>query len=130
MQLSISEQSYQLIDQINTLISSTQGLEDNYHAKLIKVGFKMNEFVTNYHAHLSLPVSEFASYLNHDALSPLTVVLGYAELFRSVHAHMLTLDNINLLHNICDELRILTDSVRRECQIMVAKRNEFYSIQN
>ncbi len=125
---SISDQGYQLIDNINLLLDSTHRLDDNFRAKLEKVAFKMNEFVTNYHSHLTLSVTEFASYLNHDALSPLTVVLGYAELFRSIHAHMLTSDEINLLNTICERLRLLTESLRDERNLMVAKRNELTNI--
>jgi len=128
MEVSILDQGYQLINYINMLLSSTQRLDDNFRFKLEKVGFKMNEFVTNYHSHLTLPITEFASYLNHDALSPLTVVLGYAELFRSIHAHMLTLDEINLLNSICERLRILTESLRDERNLLVAKRNELLNI--
>ncbi len=128
MDVSISDQSYQLINYINILLDSTQRLDDNFRSKLEKVGFKMNEFVTNYHSHLTLTVDEFASYLNHDALSPLTIVLGYAELFRSIHAHLLTLDEINLLNSICERLRFLTESLRDERNVMVAKRNELSNI--
>jgi len=128
MVVSISDQGYQLIDNINLLLDSTHRLDDNFRAKLEKVAFKMNEFVTNYHSHLTLSVTEFASYLNHDALSPLTVVLGYAELFRSIHAHMLTSDEINLLNTICERLRLLTESLRDERNLMVAKRNELTNI--
>jgi|GEM_PF-1815269 len=128
MQISISNQAYQLINHITILMESTQYLDEIYRIKLDKIKTKMNEFVSNYHAHLALSVREFASYLNHDALSPLTIVLGYAELFRSVHAHMLTLDEINLVNQICDALRILIESVRNEYKLMIAKQNELTSI--
>jgi hypothetical protein len=87
MQLSISEQAHQLIEHINLLLNATQYLDEKFRTKLEKVGLKMNDFVEDYHAHLALSVSDYTSYLNHDALSPLTVVLGYTELFRSVYAH-------------------------------------------
>lgn len=128
MQVSISDQAHEIIDYINTLLNSTQHLDDIFRNKLEKVERKMDEFITNYHTHLALSISEFASYLNHDALSPLTVVIGYAELFRSVHAHMLTLDEINLLNEICDKLRLLTDSIRKEYKSIITKRNEPFSI--
>ena len=128
MQLSISEQANQLIKHIDILLNSTQRLDVNFRIKLEKIEFKMDEFVTEYHTHFALSISEYASYLNHDALSPLTIVLGYSELFRSIHAHMLTLEEINILNQICDMSRLLTDSLRDECKVMVAKRNELSRI--
>ena len=124
MQLSISEQAHQLIEDIDILLNSTQHLDDSFRNKLDKVSFKMNEFVTEYHTHLTLSISEYASYLNHDALSPLTIVLGYSELSRSIHAHLLTSDEIHLLTKICHRLRILTESLYNERDTMVAKRNQ------
>lgn len=128
MQLSISKQANQLIEQINILLNTTQHLDDKFRIKLEKVQLKMNEFIADYHAHLALSINKYTSYLNHDALSPLTVVLGYAELFRSIYAYMLTSDEINLLNRICDMLRLLTDSLRNERDLMVAKRNELSRI--
>ena len=128
MQNSTLEQAYQLIDQINSLLDSTQHLEDQFRDKIQKIDSKMNEFVTSYNAHSTLPTSEFVSYLNHDALSPLTVVVGYAELFRSVYAQMLTIDDIHLLNHICDSLRLLTEGLRDERNSMVAKRSKISSL--
>jgi hypothetical protein len=128
MQNSILELTYQIINQINILLDSTQHLEDKFRDKIDKIDSKMNEFITNYHSHLSLPTNEFVSYLNHDALSPLTVVVGYAELFRSVYAPMLTPDDIHLLNHICDDLRLLTENLRNERNVMVANRSKLSSI--
>lgn len=39
------------------------------------------EFMTDFLYGQQMTVKKFASYLNHDALSPITVVIGYTEMF-------------------------------------------------
>ena len=127
MYLSIPEQSEQLIENINIFIDATQHLDEKYRDKLFKMNHKMNDFVQDYLNYSSLSISEYASFLNHDALSPLTIVLGYAELFRSAYAHILTDVEVQFIDQICAMMRTLTDSVRQECLIMVSKREQLLS---
>ena len=118
----IQNQAHQLTEHINMLLESTSRLDDNLRDKLGKVSRKMSDFMTEFDNHLVLSAEEFTSYLNHDALSPLTIVLGYAELFRTIHAHLLTSQEIELINGICNMLRTLTESIRNERDFMVARR--------
>lgn len=124
MTQTIAEQALQLLDNIATLIDEAQHLEESYLTKLEKMESKMNIFITEFHKHSTLSVQEYASYLNHDALSQLTFILGYAELFRSVNAHLLNTIAIDVLDKICDGTRHLSESLRSERDIMVAQRDQ------
>lgn len=128
MPLSIAEQADQLNEHIHILLNTTQHLDDKFRTQLHKVAFKMREFITDYHTHFALSVSEYASYLNHDALSPLTIVLGYAELYRSIHADLLTSEQITLLNRVCDMSHTLIENLRNERKLMLAKRRQISSI--
>ena len=125
MQLSISEQANSLNQNIDALIISTTHLDEKYRSKIDKMCQKMNDFLAEYEHHSRLSIADYATYLNHDALSPLTIVLGYAELFRSVHANMLTAPELHQMNLICDQIRVLTESVRTERNVMVAQRDEY-----
>ena len=120
----ISEQAIILNDNINQLVISTQHLDEKYHNKIDKMSQKMNIFLDEYQQYTCLSIAEYASYLNHDALSPLTIVLGYGELFRSVYANLFTAEELRLINQICIQIRMLTESVRDECNMLIAQRDE------
>lgn len=121
----ISEQALILSHNINQLVHCTQRLDEKYRSKIDKMSQKMTDFLTEYDFNSRLSIAEYASYLNHDALSPLTIVLGYAELFRTVHANQLTVDELSHTNLICEQIRILTESVRDECNLIVAQRDRY-----
>lgn len=124
MNQTIATQALHLIDTINLLIDEAQHLEEDYLSKLEKMETKMNFFITEFYKHSALSIQEYASYLNHDALSQLTFILGYAELFRSVNAHLLTGEAIAHLNVICDETRTLSENLRQERDKMITQRNQ------
>lgn len=128
MTYSIYQQAQQLVTDIDTLFHTTQHLDDKFHSKIEKMSRKMREFVVSYQTYSQLSLGEYLSYLNHDALSPLTIVLGYAELFRSVNAHVLSLDELNQMSSIADGIRYLTECIHGERNSMVEKRDKSISI--
>lgn len=121
----ISEQAIILTHNINNLVISTQRLEEKYLTKIEKMYQKMNDFLDEYDHNSRLSIPEYTSYLNHDALSPLTIVLGYAELFRSVHANLLTAEELTHTNVICEQIRALTESIRDERNVLVAQREQY-----
>ena len=127
MPQSISEQASLLVQNMDILCDSTQRLDDKFRSKIEKMCQKMYDFFNEYHFHVNLPTHEYTSYLNHDALSPLTVVLGYAELFRSVNAHLLTNDELDHVTIICNQIRYLTESIRSERDVLIGKRDGYTS---
>lgn len=124
MAQTIAEQALYLVDTIGLLLDESQHLEEALLSKLEKMEDKMNFFIAEFYKHSALSVSEYASYLNHDALSQLTFILGYAELFRSVNAHLLTTTAINHLNIICDGTRLLSDTLREERDKIVILRDQ------
>lgn len=120
----ISELAEHLIDYIFALENTTQRLDDKYYSKIQKMSQKMTYFYNEYNTHTRLSIEEYVSYLNHDALSPLTIVLGYAELFRSINSHILTIDEFNLVTSISIMIRDLTDSIREEHDMIITNRDQ------
>jgi len=124
MTQTISEMALQLLDHISILIDESQHLEEAYFSKLEKMEAKMNIFITEFYKHSAMSIQDYASYLNHDALSQLTFILGYAELFRSVNAHLLKPTAIDVLEAICTGTRNLSETLRSERDIIVAQRDQ------
>lgn len=120
----ISELAKHLIDYVSALENSTHRLDDKYYSKIQKMSQKITFFYNEYNTHTRLSIEEYVSYLNHDALSPLTIVLGYAELFRSINSHILTIDEFNLVTSISAMIRDLTDSIREEHDMIITNRDQ------
>jgi signal transduction histidine kinase len=127
MKVSIEGQSHLLVDLVANLQVTSHNLSDKQASQVDKMGSKISEFVTQYILHSQLTISEFASYLNHDALSPLTVVMGYAELFRTVQNESLTEPQFILIEDICAIIGQLTENVRALRNELVAKQNAVIS---
>ncbi len=124
MTQTITEQAIHLIDTIGLLLDEAQDLDESYLSKLEKMEDKMTFFITEFYKHSALSISDYASYLNHDALSQLTFILGYAELFRSVNAHLLNHTAIDHLNIICDGTRNLSEILREERDRIVMERDQ------
>lgn len=113
----------QLIKTIDLLITISAYLDENNYNKLVMMSEKIRYFLSQYDKHAALSVNEFASYLNHDAQSQLTFILGYAELLRTVNAHLLSDTALQYLESISMDTRDLSEKLRIERDIMVEKRN-------
>ncbi len=124
MKITNRDLASQLIKTIDFLLAISTHLDETYFKKLEMMGHKMCFFLEEYDKHSTMSVDDFASYLNHDALSQLTFILGYAELFRSIHAHELSSDALQYVESICDDTRLLSENLRIERDVMVAKREE------
>lgn len=127
MNVNIEGQSNIIIDLIAGLQRTTHNLSDKQISQIDKMSSKIGEFSAQYLTNSQLSIAEFASYLNHDALSPLTVVMGYAELFRTVQNASLTEHQFVIIEDICDITQQLTENLRSLRNEMVARRNELTS---
>lgn len=121
MNISIEDQSSLLVDMLASLLISSINLNEKQVSQIEKMNTKINEFVSQFATHSQLSDVEFASYLNHDALSPLTVVMGYAELFRTIQNTCLTEYQFSMIETICELVRQLTDNLRKLRDETVAK---------
>ena len=124
MTQTITEQAFQLMDNINILIDEAQHLDEKTLSKLQKMEVKMNIFIAEFHKHSALTAQEYTSYLNHDAQSQLTFILGYSELFRSVAGHTLSILAQTSLNYICLATRQLSETLRQERDMMLAQRDK------
>ena len=128
MQATVLDHAKLLLDFIFHFDTLTLNWRDSNRTKVEKMSKKMTEFIMQYEMHSIRSVPEFASYLNHDALSPLTIVVGYAELFRSVHVGLLDIQQLSVINEICEMSRVLTEAVRMERDQMVEKRNALLAL--
>lgn len=128
MKITNRDLACQLIKTIDFLLKISIRLDENHFKKLEMMSHKMRFFLEEYDKHSTMSVNDFASYLNHDALSQLTFILGYAELFRSIHSHELSTDALQYIESICDDTRLLSENLRIERDIMVAKRDEYVKL--
>jgi len=124
MTQTIAEQAFKLMDNIAILIDEAQHLDEKTLSKLQKMETKMTVFITEFHKHSALTAQEYTSYLNHDAQSQLTFILGYSELFRAVNGHTLSIIAQSSLNYICEATRRLSDTLRQERDMMVAQRDK------
>lgn len=69
----------QILDITSLVLQHSRGLsiEQKKHVKTIHR--RAFQFVGDYMDKQSVPIQELRSYLNHDALSPVTVIIGYSE---------------------------------------------------
>ncbi|GEM_PF-1397490 len=69
----------QILDITSLVLQHSGGLsrEQKKHVKTIHR--RAFQFVSEYMDKQSVPIQELRSYLNHDALSPVTVIIGYSE---------------------------------------------------
>lgn len=68
-----------VIDLTQAMLEYRQGLSDEQYEHIITINRRAVEFITSLIHNQSMSLDKFASYLNHDAMSPLTIVIGYSE---------------------------------------------------
>lgn len=119
----IASQAEELIANLIRFDQSTLHLDDQYRKNVEKMLQKMNDFFEEFIDYSKQSLVEYTNYLNYEATSPLTVVLGYAELFRSINAHLLTQDTLHHVNLICEQTRILIEYLQTERDHMLTKQN-------
>ena len=73
------EYASQILDITSLVLDHSSGLNHDQIKHVKTIHRRAFQFVDDYMQKQSLPVQELRSYLNHDALSPVTVIIGYSE---------------------------------------------------
>lgn len=77
---SIVELTSNVINIAGTILEHRSGISTAYAEHVETIYQRSVRFVDDYIEKQSLPVQELRRYLNHDALSPVTIIIGYSEL--------------------------------------------------
>ncbi len=73
------EYASQILDITSIILDHSSGLNKDQKTHIKTIHRRAFQFVDTYMQMQSVPVQELRSYLNHDALSPITVIIGYSE---------------------------------------------------
>lgn len=73
------EYASQILDITSLVLQHSSGLNCDQKNHVATIHRRAFQFVDDYLNKQSVPVQELRRYLNHDALSPITVIIGYSE---------------------------------------------------
>ncbi len=100
-----------IIDISLALIEHRRGLNDSQVASVETIHRRAVEFITSLIHNREMPLNTFASYLNHDARTPLTVIIGYSEVMLSDMLGELSPPYRDAIQQICDCGYILDEDI-------------------
>lgn len=69
----------QILDITSLVLQHSGGLNKDQKKHVKTIHRRAFQFVGDYMDKQSVPIQELRRYLNHDALSPVTVIIGYSE---------------------------------------------------
>lgn len=73
------EYASQILDITSIVLDHSSGLNHDQIKHVETIHRRAFQFVSDYMQKQSVPIQELRRYLNHDALSPVTVIIGYTE---------------------------------------------------
>lgn len=73
------EYASQILDITSLVLDHSSGLNHDQIKHVKTIHRRAFQFVDDYLKKQSVPVQELRRYLNHDAVSPITVIIGYSE---------------------------------------------------
>lgn len=73
------EYASQILDITSMILEHSSGLNHDQVQHVETIHRRAFQFVSDYMQKQSVPIQELRQYLNHDALSPITVIIGYTE---------------------------------------------------
>jgi hypothetical protein len=73
------EYASQILDITSMVLEHSSGLNNDQIQHVERIHRRTFQFIGDYMQNQSVPVQELRRYLNHDALSPVTVIIGYTE---------------------------------------------------
>jgi len=98
----IYEYTSYTIDITHALLDHPQGLNEQQLDFVRVIERRAVEFITDFMQMQSTPVQELRRYLNHDALSPVTVIIGYSEFALMEDQGRMPADYRDAFQQICD----------------------------
>jgi len=108
----IFENASYAIDITHALMEYPGGLDQQQREFVQIIERRAVEFVTDFMQKQHLPIQSLRSYLNHDALSPITVIIGYAEYTLMADEGQLHPDYRDAFQQICDCGYVIQDEIR------------------
>lgn len=106
------KQATTIIHAVQTLLEQAAYLNDEQIEHLWTIYHNAEEFISGFIDRRNLPPAAFAHYLSHDAMSPVTIVIGYAELLQSGICGTLPVECQTTLGEISEYGRILQDDLK------------------
>ncbi len=76
----IFQYAEQMIDLSDAILEHRHGLNDEQGRYMETIHKWSLDFITNLFEYQNTPLPQFRHFLNHDALTPLTVTIGYADI--------------------------------------------------
>lgn len=73
------EYASQILDITSIVLQHSSGLNNDQIQHVETIQRRAFQFTGDYMQKQSVPIQELRRYLNHDALSPITVIIGYTE---------------------------------------------------
>lgn len=73
------EYASQILDITSMVLQHSSGLNRDQIQHVETIHRRAYQFTSDYMQKQSVPIQELRRYLNHDALSPITVIIGYTE---------------------------------------------------
>lgn len=99
----IVEYASNVIDISTAILVHRQGLgKEDFVGHVETIHRRSVEFIEDYMTKRSLPVRDLRSYLNHDAKSPVTIVIGYSEFMMMVGKNEIPPAYLEALQEIAD----------------------------
>jgi len=69
-----------IIDIIDAMLEHKHGMTNDQIEHVLTIRRRAVGFITDFLQAEAQPLEQFRSYLSHDAMSPITIVIGYAEI--------------------------------------------------
>ena len=123
----ILQYSSYLIDLSNTLLEHRDGLTEHQAEIMDTIHRRSEQFQNDFLARYNTSIKKLASYLNHDALTPLTVIIGYSEMLLLEAAGPLEGDYREAVEYLRDCSYALHEEVVELQKIMVELRAQLTS---
>lgn len=98
----ITEYASYTIDITQALQQYPDGLNEQQLEFVRIIERRAVEFITDFMQKQTLPVQDLRRYLNHDALSPVTVIIGYAEFALMADEGRMPPDYRDAFQQLCD----------------------------
>lgn len=92
----------QLKDLLHRILNHHHDLNTSQIEQIETIYRHTNKFELDFNQKQSLPADKFASYLNHDALSPVTIIIGYAEMLQLEYVGPLPTRHRETVERVCE----------------------------
>ncbi|RMG86099.1 MAG: hypothetical protein D6712_08285 [Chloroflexi bacterium] len=107
---------------VDALLMDTASLNEEQLDHLESVHRQLVRFENEYFSSVKLPLNQFISYLNHDAFSPLTVIVGYGHVLLMEVSGPLNDFQREVVEQFCEVADTLYAELRSYHEALLASR--------